>query len=246
MFYVGADGCKAGWFAVRLEDRGSWKVEVFENIKELWEQYKEARFILLDIPIGLPHRAHKVRSCDIEAKKLLVQRRSSVFLAPCRRAVSSDNYEEASKINRDETDRGLSKQAWGIVPKIKEVDQLLSVDMSTRSRIREIHPEVCFFWALNGKSPMAYSKKKKDGVQERKEVLRSVYPYSEAIFKDVEQKYTEHEYFHKDVGWDDILDALVAAVTAYEGRQGLKSIPEKPELDSHGLRMEMVYFLPAN
>ena len=243
MFYVGVDGCKAGWFAVRLGKGSNWEINLFPNIEKLWEIYKDAKLILIDIPIGLPYRAHEVRSCDIEAKELLVQRRSSVFLAPCRCAISSDNHKEASKINRDETGRGLSIQAWSIIPKIKDVDQLLLSDMSARSRIREVHPEVCF-WALNGKRPMAYSKKKNEGIQERKEVLRSVYPYSEAIFKDVEQKYAEHEYYRKDIGWDDILDALAAAVTAFASRQELSVIPETAEYDAHDLPMEMVFHCP--
>jgi predicted RNase H-like nuclease len=244
MFYVGADVSKKKWFAVRLGEEDDWEVNLFPSIKALWEQYKQARMILLDIPIGLPDGGSNWRSCDIEARELLGKRRLSVFPVPCRPAVDAEEAKE-SDINEQKTGRKLSKQSLGIIPKIKEVDQLLSEDKSAKSRIREIHPEVCF-WALNGKIPMAYSKKKSEGIKERKEVLRSVYPYSEAIFRDVEQKYAEHKYFRKDVGWDDILDALVAAVTAYEGRQALKSIPEKPELDSRGLRMEMVYHLSTN
>jgi len=241
MFYVGADVCRKYWFTVKLAGWGNCEVKRFSNIEELWKEYKDAELILLDIPIGLPHRDYNVRSCDIEARKLLVKRRSSVFPAPYRRAVYSDNYKRASKINKEEIGRGLSLQTWGIIPKIKEVDQLLRNDKTARARIREIHPEVCF-WALNGKRPMEYSKKEKDqkGIQERKSVLISVYPDSEAIFECAERKYPR-----KEVARDDILDALVAAVTAYKGRQGLKSIPEVSEFDSHGLPMEMVYFLPA-
>ncbi len=242
MFYVGADGCKKGcWFAVKLSERNNWEINLFPNIEELWKEYKDAELILLDIPIGLPHRDYNVRSCDIEARKRLGERWHSLFLAPCRHAVYSDNYKRASEINKEEIDRGLPIQTWCIIPRIKEVDQLLRNDKTARARIREIHPEVCF-WVLNGKSPMGYSKKEKDqkGIQERKRVLISVYPDSEAIFKCAEQK-----YLRKEVARDDILDALVAAVTAYKGRRGLKSIPEVSECDEHGLPMEMVYFLPT-
>lgn len=242
MFYVGVDGCKKGWWlAVKLTDSNEWEVNRYQNISEVWEEYKDANLILIDIPIGLPHRARNVRSCDMEARKWLGKRWHSVFLAPCRHAVYSDNYKRASEINKEETGSFLTTQAWGIVPRIKEVDQLLRNDKTARARIREIHPEVCF-WALNGKRPMEYPKKEKDqkGIQERKGVLISVYPDSEAIFKCAKQK-----YLRKEVARDDILDALVAAVTAYKGRRGLNSIPEKPELDAHDLPMEMVYFLSA-
>lgn len=244
MFYVGVDGCKKGWFAVKLSEQGDWEVKRFDHISELWKYYKDATLILIDIPIGLPHRIIKVRSCDREARKLLGKRWHSVFLAPCRHAVYANNYKdhkEVSKINNEETDRRVPVQTLGIIPKIKEVDQLLLNDKTARAHIKEIHPEMCF-WALNGKIPMEYSKKEKDqkGIQERKSVLISVYHDSEAIFKCAKQK-----YLRKEVARDDILDALVAAVTAYKGRRGLNSIPEKSELDEHNLPMEMVYFLSA-
>jgi hypothetical protein len=40
---------------------------------------------------------------------------------------------------------------------------------------------------------------------------------------------------------DDVLDALVAVVTGHAGGENLKTLPEVPEQDAHGLRMEMVY-----
>lgn len=237
MFWVGADGCKKGWFAVRLSTRDSWEVNLFPNIQELWQQYEGARLILLDIPIVLRDRGHAERSCDIEARRLLgSKRRSSVFPVPCRAAIYAER-EDGSKTNEQKTGRRLSMQALGIIPKIREVDHFLLNNPTARSRIREIHPEVCF-WALNGRRPMEYSKKKEKGIQERKSVLRSVYPDSDRIFE-----YAEGKYFRKEVARDDILDALAAAITAYKGEQGLKSIPEKPEYDSHGLRMEIVYSL---
>jgi len=240
MFYVGADGCKGGWFAVRLGEGGVWEASLFPSIIKLWERYKDAKLILLDIPIGLPDEGPDERSCDKEARKLLCKRRSSVFSVPCRSAVYADTYEMASKNNEQKTGRRLSKQSWGIVSKIKEVDQLLSIDMSARSHIREVHPELCF-WALNHGKPMQYSKTKKgeQAFSERTLVLGNLYPCTEKIVDFALQKYRRYE-----VARDDILDALVAAVTAYKGEQGLTSIPENRQRDSRGLPMEMVYWPP--
>ena len=42
---------------------------------------------------------------------------------------------------------------------------------------------------------------------------------------------------------NDILDALVAAVTALLGKQSLLTMPGKPEVDLRGLPMEMAYYL---
>ena len=41
MFYVGADGCKKGWFTVALAEGNNWEVNLFANIDKLWEKYKE-------------------------------------------------------------------------------------------------------------------------------------------------------------------------------------------------------------
>ncbi len=240
MFYVGADGCKAGWFAVRLGEGSDWEVNRFPNIERLWGQYKSARLILLDVPIGLPDEGHNERSCDKEARKLLAERHSSVFPVPCRAAVYSKK-EKASCINKQKTGRKLSRQSLGIILKIREVDQLLREDMSTRSRIREVHPEVCF-WALNHGKPMQHSKTKEreQAFLERMQVLLSIYPYTQEIVD-----YALRKYLRKDVARDDILDALVAAVTAL-AEEKLLYLPKvaEPEWDSHGLPMQMAYHLP--
>ena len=52
--------------------------------------------------------------------------------------------------------------------------------------------------------------------------------------------YSLRQYARKDVAEDDILDALVAAVTASRKEEGLLTIPDNPEFDSEGLPMEMV------
>ena len=46
------------------------------------------------------------------------------------------------------------------------------------------------------------------------------------------------------VGKDDVLDALVAAVTAYRGYDDLKQVPGSGDEDKKGLTMEIVYWNP--
>jgi predicted RNase H-like nuclease len=233
--FVSADGCKAGWFAILLTENNDWKVDVIPDVSNLWNKYNSASMILLDVPIGLRERGPEERLCDIEARKLLSpKRRSSVFPAPCRRAIYAKTYEEASNINKQMTGRRLSLQTWNIIPKIREVDILLSNDESVGSRIREIHPEICF-WALAGHS-MKHSKKTKGGFSECIQVLESLYPHTNDI-KD----HALSTYRRNEVARDDILDALSAVVTAMVGVRRLISIPETVEFDSQGLRMEMLY-----
>ena len=47
-----------------------------------------------------------------------------------------------------------------------------------------------------------------------------------------------NEFLRKEVARDDILDSLVGAITAMHP---LKTIPEAPEIDDMGLKMEMVF-----
>jgi predicted RNase H-like nuclease len=237
MVYIGIDGCKLGWFTVSLDAEGNWEINSFGMIDKLWEHCKASKLILIDITIGLRDGGIEERICDKEARQILGPKRgSTVFRVPCRAAVYTDTYRKASEANAQMTGKKLPKQTWGIIPKIREVDQLLLADASARTRIKEIHPEVCF-WALNNCQSMRYSKKKVEGFEERRKVLRSVYPYTDDVLN-----YSLQKYRRKEVSKDDILDALVAAVTASKERLGLLTIPEVPEFDSKMLPMEMVYF----
>ena len=233
--YVGVDGCKAGWFAVILMEDGDWDIDVFSDVSYLLNKIDDSSLILIDIPIGLRERGPQERHCDTEARRLLVPKRaSSVFPAPCRAAIYCKNYKEASDINEERTGRQLSLQTWNILRKIREVDNLLINRAFAKSRVRETHPEICF-WAMAG-HPMEHSKKTAAGYLERMQVLQSVYPNTKDIINRALSAYKR-----KEVARDDILDALSAAVTAAVGVQRLVSIPEIPEFDSQGLRMEIVH-----
>ena len=232
--FVGVDGCRAGWLAIALETEGGWHVNTFPDVSSLWEHHRQASLILIDIPIGLKTGGKAERRCDPVVRKLLGPRRSSVFPAPCREAIYAGSYQEACDINQRLTGKRLSVENWNIIPKIREMDCLLSEDTSARGCIREIHPELCFR-GLAGR-PMQHAKKRNEGLAERTQLLQSIYPQTTEIIN-----HTLSTYRRKDVARDDILDALSAAVTGLVGGDNLVSIPQEPEFDERGLRMEMVY-----
>ena len=236
--FVGVDGCRAGWLAIGLEAEGSWQVNTFPDVSSLWEHHRGASLILIDIPIGLKAEGKAERRCDPVARKLLGPRRSSVFPAPCREAIYASSYEEACDVNQRLTGKRLSVENWNIIPKIREMDCLLSDNTSARGRIREIHPELCF-WGLAAR-PMQHAKKRNEGLSERTQLLQSIYPQTADVIAHVLSAYKR-----KDVARDDILDTLAAAVTGLIGGQNLVSIPQEPEFDERGLRMEMVYYCAA-
>jgi predicted RNase H-like nuclease len=233
MSVVGVDGCPSGWFAVRLEAGGHSCFDVFPRIEDLWSEWQDASLILIDIPIGL---SDTNRQCDTDARAVLGRpRHSSVFPTPCRAALGAPNYKEASETNRRVTNRGLSKQSYGILPKIKEIDEFVRRNLDARSRIREVHPEVCF-WAFNG-APMTHSKHEQDGFEERLGLLCQL----DAARTDFIVKGGLGKFLQREVGRDDILDALVAAVTADCDPNELRTFPRKQQLDECGLPMGIVY-----
>src|SRR5271156_3342724 len=171
MLVAGIDGCRGGWVAFKVNlPAHSTSVEVVDLPAWLREHPPDLACVGIDIPIGL---LAGPRACDKAARKLLGQPRgSSVFPAPCRPALGAQTYAEASSINRQKTTMGLSQQAWGIAPKIKQVDDAITSDCQRWAF--EVHPEVCF-WVLAGERPMAHGKKTKAGVSERLDLLRPVF-----------------------------------------------------------------------
>jgi len=144
--HIGVDGCKSGWFSV-TERAGAFEFAVFPNMPALLGRYPVAELVLVDMPIGLPWKDCPSRPCDTLARsKLGPPRASSVFPAPSRSAAGAATIAAAQSVNQANVGRKLSQQAWGICRKIAEVDQFLLTHPAARAKVREIHPEICF-WA---------------------------------------------------------------------------------------------------
>jgi len=238
--YVGVDGCPGGWFFVQLAASGAPEVGLAPNFLDVWQRWRTADAILVDIPIGLREAGREERRCDLEARRLLGRPRgSSVFPAPCRAALRAASRTEASRINHEITDRKLSKQSWALAPKIRQVDELLQEDPEARRVVREIHPEV-LFWALNNGHSMKCSKRGRPGFDERLDVLKKCFAGTESTVETARNHFTR-----KHVARDDILDALAAAVSGLIAQGGtLLYLPEQFEHDETGLPMAMLYPRP--
>lgn len=237
---VGVDGCAGGWLAVALSPR-TFDVQRLPYFAALWERYDDSKLILVDIPVGMRDRDPVERLCDLAARKALGRpRASSVFPVPCREAAYSGG-DSASTLNFKLTGRRhLSVQTLCILPKIRQVDTFLRNHGDARSRVRETHPELCF-WALNGGKAMVDPKKSEQGLEERIELLRSIRADARDIFEHARTKYPR-----KLVEKDDIVDALACAVTAMMCREKASILPANPEIDSKGLPMEIVYHLRSS
>jgi len=237
--YVGVDGCPGGWFYVALSIKNEWLIGVVPSLKRLLHALQHPDLILIDMPIGLRESGSKERACDRSARKLLGKARaSSVFSVPVRPALKAKSYEEAKTINRNLTGKGITLQSWNIVPKLLELDEVMQHSTQARQFVREAHPEVCFR-ALNGGHAMQHNKKTQEGRHEREVLL---YRYFDALPELL--AHAASHYPRSQLGWDDMLDAMVLAVTAKRGHSSLRTLPDEPEYDAFGLPMEIVYYQP--
>ena len=237
---VGVDGCSAGWFFVEIKPDGTIRCDVVQSLHQLVRGTAERARIFVDIPIGLPD-GRRERQCDQEARRVLGEpRRRSVFRAPARAVLDADDYDDANRLSRMETGTGFTKQAFGILGKCREVDQLLRDDLTVRPVIREVHPEVCF-WAFGGGKPMKHYKKDDAGFRERLDVLKRIRP---SAAHEIERTLSEFKPYGKDVARDDAVDAMVAALTATAKAAALRTLPANPPRDAFRLPMEMVYVAP--
>jgi len=234
--FVGIDGCRAGWFCVILEGDNHGSFRLAPDASAVGKLAAAADTALIDIPVGLPDLGPAGRLCDREARRLLgAGRAASVFSAPARPALAATGYAHALALNRQATGRGLSRQAWNIVPKIRAIDALLRANGALRGVLRECHPELCFR-ALNAGQAMRYSKKRPEGWLERLGVLDKHFPPCRALFDRACA-----EFLRREVARDDIVDALVCAVTAKVGFGHYRTLPAVPPRDGRGLPMEIVY-----
>lgn len=233
--FYGIDGCRAGWFFVGIDKNQAYSFGVLEKFSEVDLFANRAAVILVDIPIGLVSAGNTERLCDTAARKLLKPRGSSVFPAPARAALQEDSYLSGSEANFHAVGRWLSTQSWAITRKIRDVDDYIR-SKRTQGIVREMHPEVAF-WALNDRKPLSFPKKKPVGAEERLDVLTRYFPNA----RDCRDQ-ALNTYRRKDVAADDILDAMVGAVTASHFPR-IATLPESPVRDEEGVVMEMVYAL---
>jgi predicted RNase H-like nuclease len=204
--------------------------KVYPKISDLVAEGPIPAVIGIDIPIGLLERGARV--CDREARRILGRgRASSVFPAPIRAVLQAESYLEACQIRCRIEQKKLSRQAWGIVPKVREVDALLKRRPELNGVLREVHPEVSFT-LLAGSNPIQHSKKTAEGKEERMRLLAPRFgPAVEAALSQRDRRRCAE---------DDVLDALVVLWTAERIALGAaKTLPASPPTDACDFRMEI-------
>lgn len=123
----------------------------------------------------------------------------------------------------------ISLQAWGIAPKIKEVDEAMTPGVQRWAF--EVHPEACF-WAMNGRKPMRHGKSP-----------RRTEPSDSPCYDNPSRRLslTSSHHVNRGVGIGDLLDAAVAAWTALRHTHGLAEQVCASDVDPVGLAATIWY-----
>ncbi len=232
---AGVDGCRAGWIVVLVQQQSPqlWPqhVQLCPGFDTVLRLVPRPVVIAIDMPIGLlDDPLPGGRSCDRQARRLLGRRASCVFSPPCRRILAATQYEQVRG-------HGMSRQAFGILPKVREVDRLMTPAL--QHRVYEAHPELAFT-ALMG-HPMQHNKKTSAGRDERLRALATAFnvPLSE-IKRPMAQSLKAFK--RTEVAPDDWLDACVLTWTACcIAQESARRVPTTPPVDARGLRMEIWY-----
>jgi predicted RNase H-like nuclease len=209
---AGVDMAGGGWAVVVLED--SRVVEAFRSESFAEALLVDAEVVGVDIPIAIPEAGP--RPADVEARRFVGARGSSVFPTPGRRVLEAPTYAEARAIAVELTGKSVSAQSYALRHRILEVDQHASRD----ERVVEVHPEVSF-------SELAHrpllSKHRTDGLAERRALLEDAgIELPESVPRMAEP---------------DLLDATIAAWSASRYARG----EALPLPDGHTARIGAIW-----
>ena len=248
---AGVDGCKGGWIAVyaSLESGEIRDLEcrVEKEFAKVMACPAPLKVVAVDMPIGLRDDDER-RECDIEARSVLKDRRSSIFPAPAEgvielfRKLGQEKWKEPSAYNCAKKIKGLSKQSFNLVPKISEVARYLEGHPREGRRIHEAHPEVCFAAMRSGKAcsfdPMQHPKTTFGGLAERRALLRASFG---ARFEELEARTATSEIVGR-VAPDDFYDAAACLWTAWRVYETeARALPGCRPVGSASLPMRIVY-----
>jgi predicted RNase H-like nuclease len=222
MAVLGVDACRAGWAGIVLEERvlgGVISADLVGLLRRACE-LGEITAVGVDMPLGLPDAGR--RRADVLARAYVGRRWQSVFLTPVRAAVLEPDHTAASRLSRELTGEGVSRQAFGLRSRILELDAWAA---DTSVPVLEVHPEVSF--TTLGGGPPPHPKKTWAGAGLRRSLLAGA---GIAPPDDLGE-------LGALAAIDDVLDAAVVAWSARRWTRGeARCLPDPPEQFSDGHR----------
>ena len=232
---AGVDGCPGGWLCVVSDlDAKYFSAAVYNSATELLAHDPMIQVMTIDMPIGLTNAGH--RRCDELAREILGRRHVCVSNAPIRPALYAPSRLAASRITQKIADRQVGSTEWALYPKIINLDS--AITPLHQRWCFEIHPEISFC-TWNNDTPIQFEKASGQGKHARESLIDAAWPgVREEIIAQLQQQGITRKY----VGLDDLNDAFAALWTSHRIAAGqAQRIPNAPEVDARGLRMEMWY-----
>jgi predicted RNase H-like nuclease len=179
--------------------------------------------VAVDMQFGLAPAGP--RACDGEARARLGRRRATVFPTPIRPLLTASDHGEAVRLGRSLDGRGISIQAFNLLPKIAELDA--AIDPALCDRVVEAHPESCF--AAMAGAPLATTKRSAEGHAERLDLLERHVGETTALHRR-----------RPGTARDDVLDAAANLWSARRWLRGEADVLGDGRLDERGLPMRIV------
>jgi predicted RNase H-like nuclease len=225
---AGAIPAPGGWLVASAKLQGITlspeEPRVMARLTDVLDEKPAFEIIALAAPVGLldDYRPGG-RTCEREARQLLGWRRgAAVMSAPPRRAVEAPSGQAALAAG------GVGAVALLLLPRIREVTK--EIQPYWQRTVFEVHPELSFH-QLNGDQPLIYSKRMIIGRKERRELLVARLPGVDRIL-DARLRRIRDAH---------LLDVAACLWTARRiAARAVQRLPEDPEWDSQGLRMELV------
>ena len=225
---AGVVPCPGGWLVASAKLQGITlspeQPRVMSSLINVLDEKPAFEIIALAAPVGLLDAYRPGgRTCERDARRLLGWRRgAAVMSAPPRGAVEATTEQGARAAG------GVGAVALLLLPRVREVAR--EIQPYWQRTVYEVHPELSFH-TLNGDQPLVYSKRMIVGRKERRELLAGRMPGVERILDAQLRRIREPH----------LLDAAACLWTARRiAAKAVQRLPEDPEWDSQGLRMEMV------
>lgn len=194
-----------------------------------------AESVGVDMPIGLARNGR--REAEREARRRLGARRSSLFPSPAHAVLGAVDWADALAVNRAAAGRGISKQMYNLLPKIRDVRSVVGPD--DQPRFSEVHPELSFM-AMAGRVPAV--KKSVPGQLQRLALVErwvgSLLGWAWRSESTMGELADSRNATLAGAGLDDVLDACASAWTAYRIATGTAEVLGLGEgMDPDGYRL---------
>ena len=223
----GIDGCPAGWLVTSWHPDENISAHIYSTLEQFASQLSPDHIVAIDMPIGMPCPSHYPRACDTSARQALGSRACCVFSAPCRGVLDYlHDYRGACSWHKEATGKGISCQAFNILPKIHQLDNFLSSQPAIAS-FHEVHPEISFTHINGGDhsiSPLLTRKASPEGAKARGNLIEQAFPgnmLNPAAIESLQQSLGPKTK-HGKTRWalNDLHDALAALWSAHRIHSG--------------------------